>query len=1035
MIFGEKIYEKMKTATLWAMVVVVAFSSCAKETEIAEPAPTETYLLVQIPETQDTRAGIPKDSNDPEDYQVSSLRIYAFNRTGSRTLVNSEQYYLPANIIRFPIEVGTYDFVFLANAPNDATIKATLDGVTKYSDLNTIAFPASAFASDALIPMLQIIENVEVIGDEGSAKVAGGALVNPLQVWLDRLAARIDVTLESVENLGSTFTGISLSNIPNIVPLMSTYTGTAVQRNGTRTYTVASNSDYFSSVTPSTGMAWATKVGRIIVPSNNLGGTFTNATDATNAIVLTVNLHDKYNPFCPLRIESTPTNNYTLPYNSWLEVNAKVTEPLELNITYSPWGVVRPNWQIGSNGTLNVSQVEASITDYNGVRISFSSNMPVVKVLPTAYVGASGTSNTIATNQIFNSLATDTNFSNFAPERFKYDYDATTGIGTGYMDIIVDGFRELAGTGLTWTSSGVSYSSASPNGTYRIVLSAENSSGTELLQREVKIDVTQMEGTVRPDYYPGSGSSGYVGAFYYNNEVGERIISGTLANGSKNARWTAVADDDFIVLSTTPSFDPNVGTDNPGDPEDYPVVPNTQKGETGSTVTGVGRIYFRIGLTGTNTGAPRYGTIRLTYFRDGWNQRTDILYVRQGEEADYIFAPTDPVLSTSTNTGITSRGSSAVKFSPFNVMASFPGGEANITGEPSTPAGDAAQDSQVAVLAKNQRLFTVERPTMAGAFFQWGDWSQRTTSGYKYKAYRPTDLNVSPVAYIWASGTNVGARWYSGVIWNGETNMKTQWIGPNPTTDPYTDYFEVCPTGFRRPTDGNTEDFLLARNGPYPHFKNASDENVNYGGQTATRLTTYNTQIVNSELRMSLFYAPEPGNGSKGKNDDADQYLALPATGLITGTTSIPIAKNTITTERTYPQYVSISGTTPQPEGQNWIFGFYADGYFDRRPKKKGRQSGFVVSGDTYNAAYSGTLFYNPINKRSLFFPAAGRRRYSNYYLEETGAGYYWSATPAPMTSVNSSWGTIWAMELGYGNTRMYSTAHTYGMSLRCVAE
>lgn len=33
----------------------------------------------------------------------------------------------------------------------------------------------------------------------------------------------------------------------------------------------------------------------------------------------------------------------------------------------------------------------------------------------------------------------------------------------------------------------------------------------------------------------------------------------------------------FIVLSSTPSFDPNVGTDNPGVAEHYKVLPNKYK--------------------------------------------------------------------------------------------------------------------------------------------------------------------------------------------------------------------------------------------------------------------------------------------------------------------------------------------------------------------------------------------------------------------------------------------------------------------------
>lgn len=81
-------------------------------------------------------------------------------------------------------------------------------------------------------------------------------------------------------------------------------------------------------------------------------------------------------------------------------------------------------------------------------------------------------------------------------------------------------------------------------------------------------------------------SNPYVGAFYKDDESGERIISGN--KWSYWYQWRVEVPteyQDFIVISSTPSFDPNVGTGSPGDPEDYPVIPNSQKGETGQFCT------------------------------------------------------------------------------------------------------------------------------------------------------------------------------------------------------------------------------------------------------------------------------------------------------------------------------------------------------------------------------------------------------------------------------------------------------------------
>ena len=63
-----------------------------------------------------------------------------------------------------------------------------------------------------------------------------------------------------------------------------------------------------------------------------------------------------------------------------------------VNIEASEWENVDEDWNISGIKVLNVSDLEVSITDFNGARISFTSNMPVVKVMPQLYVGAGGIS-------------------------------------------------------------------------------------------------------------------------------------------------------------------------------------------------------------------------------------------------------------------------------------------------------------------------------------------------------------------------------------------------------------------------------------------------------------------------------------------------------------------------------------------------------------------------------------------------------------------------------------------------------------------
>lgn len=115
-------------------------------------------------------------------------------------------------------------------------------------------------------------------------------------------------------------------------------------------------------------------------------------------------------------------------------------------------------------------------------------------------------------------------------------------------------------------------------------------------------------------------------------------------------------------------------------------------------------------------------------------------------------------------------------------------------------------------------------------------------------------------------------------------------------------------------------------------------------------------------------------------------------------------------------------------------YGFYADGFFDRRPiverdmidgieRGSGKVSKYKgVSLDTTEAAYGGVLIFNPDNNASIFFPAAGRRWHTDGSLEYASeTGYYWSSSAAPGWTDTSSGeekgsahGNIWGIEYNY---------------------
>ncbi|MCD8184517.1 MAG: hypothetical protein LUE99_17265 [Bacteroides sp.] len=538
---------------------------------------------------------------DPDDRTIRSLRVLSFDHaTGNRTTNVRYNAWL-GDVVRHTILLGTYDLVFLANEPLLQDVVTALEGVSEYNDLKKIAYPADCFTSEQVIPMIQVIKNVTVLSNGAGAILGNGTEVSLLELGLDRLGVRVDVVLEAEENFENDFKGIIFSKLPNLVPLIAAeYTGTPIERDGTRTFTRTENGNYFSDeISTTSGANWAKGINRIILPSNELA----TPGDKAKAVVFTVDMGDNYHPSRELEINPDPVN-YSLPINTKLDVLGIIKGLLHVSIQASPWDETANGWDISGNKQLNVSAVEVSITDFNVARISFWSNMPEVKVLPKAYVGTG--SEEADTDKIFNDLIwrtkdvkDDGNTVTYTTSRFSYTYNKSEKAGTGYMDVLLDDLNEKGS-----------------QKTFRLILSAEDNDGGGKLQREIKVHTSQYDKRFSFNAY----GTGYIGAFFRNKEMGERIVTGQQTrkvadtNGyvspeeiGQIKEWNAsvLEGEDFIVLSTTPSFDPSVGTDNPGKAEHYAVRPNEYKGETGSRVEGNGRIYFRIGMKEENkTGAP-----------------------------------------------------------------------------------------------------------------------------------------------------------------------------------------------------------------------------------------------------------------------------------------------------------------------------------------------------------------------------------------------------------------------------------------------
>ncbi len=268
-------------------------------------------------------------------------------------------------------------------------------------------------------------------------------------------------------------------------------------------------------------------------------------------------------------------------------------------------------------------------------------------------------------------------------------------------------------------------------------------------------------------------TNAWVGAFWRNDQTGERIIRST-----NSTPWTVTVDPEYTswVVVDNARENATLWKDGvtPDDAELYQVSGS-------NTLSGNGDILFRFGLKSTNpnpvtsdfkamnpeTGdivnsrAPRYATATLNI--NGTNHK---LFLRQGEAADYVYRRTDLISVYEYGYSKEIARTWAAKFSPYNLT------DENLS--------ETVLSSQTAI---NGGKF-VEFPTQAGAFWQWGTSLTRSNyTNYLRRAYHP----VNP--------TGVPAIWDDDDYYFPGSGVWSEFTGNN--------RLETCPEGWRRPMDNN----------------------------------------------------------------------------------------------------------------------------------------------------------------------------------------------------------------------------------------
>jgi len=142
------------------------------------------------------------------------------------------------------------------------------------------------------------------------------------------------------------------------------------------------------------------------------------------------------------------------------------------------------------------------------------------------------------------------------------------------------------------------------------------------------------------------------------------------------------------------------------------------------------------------------------------------------------------------------------------------------------------------------------------------------------------------------------------------------------------------------------------------------------------------------------------------------------------------------------------SNTTSNSD--NAIWGYYADGYFDRRALQTSLGSttttNSAVATGSIDVAYIGKLFFNPNTNASLFFPGGGYRIWNTGALDYAGIrGRYWTSTSQSQgngSSPSNAWFLYFYSDTTGTSTYMGTTdeistasasSKTTGGLVRCV--
>ncbi|MCL2727667.1 MAG: hypothetical protein FWD56_04710, partial [Bacteroidales bacterium] len=117
----------------------------------------------------------------------------------------------------------------------------------------------------------------------------------------------------------------------------------------------------------------------------------------------------------------------------------------------------------------------------------------------------------------------------------------------------------------------------------------------------------------------------------------------------------------------------------------------------------------------------------------------------------------------------------------------------------------------------------------------------------------------------------------------------------------------------------------------------------------------------------------------------------------------------------------------------NILFGYYADGFYDRRKVERlggSANANGYVAGDTPEMAWGGRLFYNPVTNASLFFPVGKGRNFNDGVVPPSLTYAHYQTS-----SEGFSAGRGMALHSSSGDVLMNVVSKSAAYNVRCVKE